>query len=352
MESGTLRIYNVVLTGRLSGLFRHAFMNCVRGLVVDPGMRVTTPPFQLQCPNCGTRLSRPLPELLVCEKCQEEYPVLAGIPRFVKEQHLASFGFQWNKYEVAHREEDVATFEAKTGFRLAEFQGLSVLDAGCGGGRYSRIVAEAGAFVLGADHTSAVEKAAALCEDLENVRFIQADLKRLPLPEASFDAAFSIGVMHHDEDTRAVFDSVARMVKPGGRLAVWLYRRNQWWQEGINRFLRSRTVRMSPRRLERIAKIGAGLGGIPVLNKTLNKIVNFSNHPNYENRVCDTYDWYAPKYQHHHTTEELCGWFREAGYENLIVLPPEKQGRFYRWCYRRNLLIGSGVNVQGTRRRF
>jgi SAM-dependent methyltransferase len=304
---------------------------------------------ELFCPDCQSRLSQLLPELLACDHCQREFPVLSGIPRFVGQKHLASFGLQWNQYEVAHPDEDAATFEAKTGFRLAELSGLNVLDAGCGGGRYSKIVAEAGANVLGADHSNAVEKAAGLCQHLENSRFIQADLKRLPLAGASFDAAFSIGVMHHDENTRAVFDSVARMVKPGGRLAVWLYRRNQWWQEGINQFLRNRTVKMSPRGLERIAKFGAWLGGIPVVNKTLNKVVNFSNHPNYENRVCDTYDWYAPQFQHHHTVDELCGWFRKAGYENLIVLPPEKPGRFYRWCYRQNLLIGSGVNVQGTR---
>lgn len=312
---------------------------------------MTTFLSQLQCPNCNSPLSSPLPELLVCERCQDEFPILAGIPRFVQQQHLASFGFQWNRYEVAHHDEDARTFEAKTGFRLKELAGLKVLDAGCGGGRYSKIAAEAGADVLGADQSRAVEKAAALCQNLDNAQFIQADLKRLPLAEGSFDAAFSIGVMHHDENTRAVFDSVARMVKPGGRLAVWLYRRNQWWQEGINRFLRNRTGNMSPRGLERIARFGAWLGGIPVLKKTLNKVVNFSNHPCHENRVCDTYDWYAPRYQHHHSEEELCQWFREAGYDNLMILPPEKEGRFYRWSYRRNLLIGSGVNVLGTRRK-
>ncbi len=305
---------------------------------------------QFYCPHCRARLSLPLPELLVCEQCQNEYPVLGGIPRFVQEQHLASFGFQWNRYEVAHTEEDQVTFEAKTGFRLAELAGLQILDAGCGGGRYSKIAADAGANILGADHTSAVEKAAGLCEGLQNAAFIQADLKNLPLAEASFDAAFSIGVMHHDENTREVFEAVAKMVKPGGRLAVWLYRRNQWWQERINRFLRNRTAGWPEGKLERLAKVGAWLGGVPVLNKMLNKVVNFSNHPNFENRVCDTYDWYAPAYQHHHTTEELCRWFREAGYDNLIVLPPEKQGRFYRWSYEHDLIIGSGVNVQGTRR--
>jgi SAM-dependent methyltransferase len=120
---------------------------------------------------------------------------------------------------------------------LAALQGVGkfygdqvVLDAGCGGGRYSRVAGEAGAQVVGADQSTAVEKAARLCGHLPNVRFVQADLKRLPLEPASFDFAFSIGVMHHDVSTRAVLDAVARMVRPGGRLAVWLYCRNQWWQ--------------------------------------------------------------------------------------------------------------------------
>ena len=204
--------------------------------------------------------------------------------------------------------------------------------------------------VIGADHSSAVEKAASLCADLPGTSFVQADLKRLPLVPGSFDFAFSIGVMHHDTQTRAVFDSVARMVKPGGRLAVWLYRKNQWWQERLNSALRRRTIRMTPDRLESWCRVGALLGGVPVVNRTLNKIVNFSSHPAWENRLCDTFDWYAPAYQHHHTVEELCNWFEAAGFRDLRVLPPEKRGRVYLWTYEHNLLIGSGVNVLGTRR--
>jgi len=286
---------------------------------------------------------------LECATCDASHPIVDGIPRFVSQEHLASFGLQWNKYEVAHDDEDRATFGAKTGFSLDELDGLKVLDAGCGGGRYSKIVAEAGGNVVGADHSSAVEKARALCGHLDGVQFLQGDLKRLPLEPASFDRAFSIGVMHHDSNTKAVFDSVARMVKPGGKLAVWLYRRNQFWQEAINNALRRRTVDMPPERLERWCRLGAKVGGWPLLGKTLNKIVNFSNHPCWENRVCDTFDWYAPQYQHHHTVDELKSWFEQAGYQKLIVLPPEKTGRLYRWTYRNNLLIGSGVNVQGTR---
>lgn len=303
------------------------------------------------CPECGTPLQGGADETeLRCPACARPYPVRDGIPRFVDQEHLASFGRQWNAYDVAHDAEDRATFAAKTGMPLDALSGLRVLDAGCGGGRYSRICAEAGACVTGADHSSAVEKAQSLCAGCDAVRFLQADLKRLPFAPASFDFVFSIGVMHHDARTRAVFDAVAPMVRPGGRLSVWLYRRNQWWQEWLNTALRRRTVQMSPDRLERWCRCGARLGGIPILNRTLNKVVNFSAHPNRENRICDTFDWYAPRYQHHHTLEELCEWFRAAGFEDLTVLPPEKSGRIYRWAYEHNLLIGSGVNVTGVRR--
>ena len=304
----------------------------------------------LVCPQCTHPLEQAAePPGRQCPACHRLWPVVDGIPRFVEQQHLASFGLQWNRYEVAHADEDRATFEAKTGISPRDLKGLTVLDAGSGGGRYSRVAAEAGALVTGADHTSAVDKAAALCAGLPGAAFVQADLKKLPFPKASFDFVFSIGVLHHDVATRTVFDCVAEMVKPGGRLAVWLYRRNQWWQESLNNILRRRTTRMTHEKLEHWCRLGAWLGAIPVVNRTLNKVINFSAHPAWENRVCDTFDWYAPQYQHHHTLAELTSWFREAGFGDLIVLPPEKTGSIYRWCYEHNLLIGSGVNVLGTK---
>lgn len=305
----------------------------------------------LRDPDSGTRLGYNAADQTLSSETNAVWKVVDGIPRFVSDQHLESFGRQWTRYEVAHDEEDRATFEAKTGVSLRELKGLRILDAGCGGGRYARICGAAGAVVVGADHTRAVDKAKSLCADLPNVGFVQADLKHLPLEHEAFDFVFSIGVMHHDTDTRKVFDAVARMVRPGGRYSVWLYRRNQWWQELINSGLRQLTTRLPHSLLEPACHSGAVVGGIPVINRTLNKIVNFSAHPNYQNRVCDTFDWWAPEYQHHHTTEELLGWFRDAGFTDLRELPPEKTGRFYTWLWKQNLLIGSGVNVTGTRRR-
>jgi len=306
---------------------------------------------ELQDPESGTSLQLSADgATLHAPGFRRSWKIIDGIPRFVTDEHLESFGHQWTRFDVAHDAEDRATFEAKTGFLLNDLQGKKILDAGCGGGRYAKVCGEAGGIVFGADHTRSVEKAGQLCSQLQHVHFVQADLKHLPFEPASFDVVFSIGVMHHDADTRSVFDAVAKMVKPGGRYAVWLYRRNQWWQEFLNSGLRAITTRLPSSVLMPFCHVGAFLGGLPVVNKLLNKIINFSAHPIHQNRVCDTFDWWAPKYQYHHTVEELSVWFHEAGFTGLTVLPPEKSGRFYRWAYNHNLLIGSGVNVTGVKR--
>jgi hypothetical protein len=131
---------------------------------------------------------------------------------------------------------------------------------------------------------------------------------------------------------------------------VWLYRQNTRPQEWINSALRAATTRMPPRLLERGCAALGVLGSVPVLNKTLNKVANFSNHPDWTLRVCDNFDWYAPHYQSHHTVAELTAWFAEEGFDALTELPPARSGRLYDWAYRHNLIVGSGVNLAGTRR--
>ena len=272
------------------------------------------------------------------------------MPRLAGESYVESFGRQWNRYDVARPDEDDAVFRVKTGMNPEDLRGKTVLDAGCGGGRYARLLGEHGVKLVGVDLSAAVEKAATLCAPFPNVAIVQADLLALPLGDESFDAAFSIGVLHHSPDARKAFAQVARKVKPGGRLAVWLYRKNILPQEWINSALRAITTRTPPRLLENLSAAAGVLGSVPVLNKTLNKIANFSNHPDWTLRVCDNFDWYAPKYQSHHTVDELKTWFAEEGFDNLQELRPLRTGRVYDWAYDHDLIIGSGVNVAGTKR--
>jgi SAM-dependent methyltransferase len=314
------------------------------GKSIDPVIRDI-----LRCPGCLGPLRSDGPDALRCVACDGPPFECGEVVRFAAAPYLASFGRQWNRYDVARDEEDAAVFRVKTGVAPGSLAGKLLLDAGCGGGRYARLLGRHGAKVVGVDLSSAVEKAAALCAELPGVTIVQADLEKLPLAEGVFDLAFSIGVLHHGPNPRAAFAQVARRVKPGGRLAVWLYRRNTPPQEWINSALRAISTRLPPRLLEG-ACVGLGaLGGVPVLNRTLNKVANFSNHPDWTLRVCDNFDWYAPRFQSHHTVDELKGWFHEEGYTDVVELPPAKSGRLYDWAYRQDLIVGSGVNVMATR---
>src|SRR3954469_10742125 len=94
-----------------------------------------------RCPSCrGLLGASGAPPALRCRGCGSSYVVVRGIPRFAGESYAASFGRQWNRYEVARDEEDAATFAVKAGVAAGELAGRLVLDAGCGGGRYARLL--------------------------------------------------------------------------------------------------------------------------------------------------------------------------------------------------------------------
>jgi SAM-dependent methyltransferase len=287
---------------------------------------------------------------LRCSGCVVSFPIERGIPRFVPtEGYVASFGRQWTRYAVEQLEEDEQTFEVKTGFRLSDLSGQTLLDAGCGGGRYSFVAARHGARVIAVDMSRAIDRAAHMCREFDHVDFLQADLLQLPLVDQVVDLSFSMGVLHHSSDPSMSFRRVAAAVRSGGRLAVWLYRQNTTGQERLNDVLRGITTRMTTAQLEAFAVVGAMLGSIPIINRTLNKLINFSSHPVWANRLCDTFDWYSPQFQSHHTIAELEQWFQNAGFADLKELSPAKPGHFYRWAYEHDLIIGSGVNMVGTR---
>ena len=90
----------------------------------------------LRNPADGSALSRDADGVGIrSQDSKDHWRIIDGIPRFVSDQHLESFGHQWTTFEVAHDDEDRATFEAKTGIVLNQLRGMRVLDAGYGGGR-------------------------------------------------------------------------------------------------------------------------------------------------------------------------------------------------------------------------
>ncbi len=57
----------------------------------------------------------------------------------------SAYSLQWNRFRIVRPDEDRATFRNRTGLTAADLAGATVLDAGCGMGRYLRVAAELGA---------------------------------------------------------------------------------------------------------------------------------------------------------------------------------------------------------------
>jgi SAM-dependent methyltransferase len=98
--------------------------------------------------------------------------------------------------------------------------GKRVLDAGCGVGYGSVILAESGADeVLGVDLGEAVVAAASAAER-PGLQFKQGDIAHLDTPDGSFDAVVCFEVIEHVENPQAVLAEFARVLAPRGLLVI------------------------------------------------------------------------------------------------------------------------------------
>ena len=112
-------------------------------------------------------------------------------------------------------------------FDLADLgEGESVIDLGSGSGMDVFFAAERvgpSGSVVGVDFTAEqLEKARRIAEDAgySQVEFREGRIERLPAEDASFDCAISNGVINLAPEKDPVFAEVARVLKPGGRLAI------------------------------------------------------------------------------------------------------------------------------------
>ena len=107
--------------------------------------------------------------------------------------------------------------------------GGEVLDAGCGPGVHSIRAAQRGYRVLAIDASGPVlEEAKRRSERAgvaASIRFERKDLTRLDLPDASIATAFSWGVVVHIPAIDRALDELARVLVPGGRLALQITNR-------------------------------------------------------------------------------------------------------------------------------
>ncbi len=345
----------------------------------------------LACPECRSPLELSVFEqtafkaeeimsgAILCNQCPRAFPIIDGIPRFVpnvlglfpefaqkypkflelsKSQSAGSgagnfaevhgstqerFGFEWMNYPGS-LPEDKEIFLYETQIPEPEWKSKKVMDAGCGMGRYARVAHSLGAEVVAFDLSGALVRLWDVAKSSEHMHLVQANLMKPPLRENSFDIVYSVGVIHHTPSAKQTFGQISKLVRPGGKLSVWVYGAPGKFsnfktnplradRQGLKKFifgvwlivtireiisdtLRIFTVHFPHKLLYAFCYPLALLGKVPLI-----KYLTFSMHQLWRVRLQENFDWLSPPYQSHHTKEELAEWFKNNGYEPLTVLP-------------------------------
>src|SRR5450631_4090349 len=189
----------------------------------------------LACPVCHDRLTYGQGDAdtaagtitegsLGCVSCRREYPVNAGVPRFVPRENYASgFGLEWTKHARTQ-------YDSYSGIPASEqrffgqtqwpriLAGEFILEVGSGSGRFTEQAARTGATVVSLDYSYAVDANFASNSGRNNVLIVQADVFAMPFRPQSFDRVFCFGMLQHTPSPSRAFAALPAALKPGGAL--------------------------------------------------------------------------------------------------------------------------------------
>jgi SAM-dependent methyltransferase len=272
---------------------------------------------------------------LICQGCDDTFPIIRGVPRFLKgpldagqRATATAFGYEWTHYSKltdADKEEFLAWIAPLV---PADFKDRVVLDAGCGKGRHIYLASQFGArTVIGVDLSDAVDAAFCNTRNLENVHVVQADILNLPF-KAAFDLAYSIGVVHHLPVPKSGFLAFARHVKPGGRVSAWVYGRegNGWIERFVDPMRKNVTSRL-PRFITRCLCIFPAVtlyAGLKLLYRPAKNRRRCRTLLPYSDYLCsisgysfaenfwNVFDQLVAPTAFYHSREEVADWFKSV----------------------------------------
>ena len=314
----------------------------------------------LACPDCQKRFKLEvfvqesdeiISGVLQCKGCGQWFPISNAVPRIVSsdiydrsnfisefEEHLgnldvpitehladhkstvAAFDKEWAHYQEFGYDTRQYDFARKTGVKKGQINGDLVLDVGCGNGRFSVAAKEFGAAqVVSIDLISSIDKTYHRVKD-KGISCVQADILNLPFREKTFDFIFSIGVLHHTQDTKQAFLQLPPLLKKKGRISATFYKKLTVVRELTDTVIRFFTTRMPKAVVWYLSYIPALLAKIlhvvPVWKKEerwvrLDEVVfNTIVHIRPDHVTC--YDWWSPKIATRHTWDEVKEWFVQA----------------------------------------
>jgi ubiquinone/menaquinone biosynthesis C-methylase UbiE len=138
---------------------------------------------------------------------------------------VESFGEEWTSFHE-FAEKDITTSGDKY-FDIVTEEMLNsnstVIDIGCGSGRFIKYLEGRYKKMVGIDPSSAIFAADSLLGTDDNVELIQASTDNIPFPDNYFDFGYSLGVLHHIPDTQKALNDSVKKIKPGGHFLLYLY---------------------------------------------------------------------------------------------------------------------------------
>jgi SAM-dependent methyltransferase len=271
-------------------------------------------------------------------------PLRDGIPRFRDDSgYNQTFAMQWGRFRTNQFDDVNGTGLsrkrfAETGWDLDGLRGRKVLEAGCGAGRFTRLLAEAGARLVAFDYSAAVDVSRDNNGAFANVAFAQCDILDMPFRDGAFDDVFCHGVLQHTPDPEAAFHALARKVAPGGRISIDVYRKDGLVRPWKSKYLwRWKTSKMEPERLLRVLEwyipkwlpIDTLIKRIPYLGTYLGAVIpcwnywytDLSPDQKVQWAIMDTFDALAPAYDLPATLDDVRRWFADAGLSDVDIHP-------------------------------
>ncbi len=297
----------------------------------------------LTCLDCGHHLRQETTEF-ACAACGARYPIVDGTVRMVRVREVGnvsaktaeSFAYEWERFGALRPEWRKNFVDYLRPLEPSWLKGKRVLDVGTGSGRHAREAAELGAEVVAVDLGEAIEVARRNLPP--EVLTVQADAEQLPFEPESFDMVMSIGVLHHLHDPAAALRSIARYVRPGGFLHVYLYWRPPYqWHRAVLKLVsaaRHGTVRLPHALLHLLCyPLAAALHLLVVLPyrtlrhrerfRSLAEALPLKTYADYPFGVLvnDQFDRLSAPIEHRYTAGEVEQMLLDAGLEEPQVLP-------------------------------
>ena len=143
----------------------------------------------------------------------------------IDKKTVQSFGEEWQKFS-SFSEAEIKNIGDEY-FDIVDESILNsnstVLDMGCGSGRWSKYLAPNVKFIEAIDPSDAIFSATKLLSNVNNIRITQASSDNIPFNDETFDFVFSLGVLHHIPETQTALIDTVKKVKKGGHVLIYLY---------------------------------------------------------------------------------------------------------------------------------